>query len=67
MIHQIGDKVQTPDGQIGTIVHVETIGSDELPTDERLVVLLHDGSTVTGYSADFKADPVSLLGQEPPV
>ncbi|MBV8886330.1 MAG: hypothetical protein JO235_20380 [Chroococcidiopsidaceae cyanobacterium CP_BM_RX_35] len=67
MIHQIGDKVQTLDGQSGTIVHVETIGSDALPIDEQLVVMLHNGSTVTGSSADFKAEEVSLLGQEPPL
>ncbi|MBV9387789.1 MAG: hypothetical protein JOZ78_15310 [Chroococcidiopsidaceae cyanobacterium CP_BM_ER_R8_30] len=67
MIHQIGDRVRTLDGQTGTIVHVETIGSDELPIDEQLVVLLPDGSTVTGSSADFKAEEVGLLGQDPPL
>ncbi len=67
MIHQVGDRVHTPDGQIGTIFHVETIGPDELPTDERLVVMLPDGSQVAGYSADFKAEEVSILGENPPI
>lgn len=67
MIHQIGDKVQTSDGQMATIVHVETIGPDELPTDEQIVVMLPDGSRLAGFSADFKAEAVSILGQNPPI
>ncbi len=53
--YQIGDKIQSHDGRIGTVIRTELIvDRSKFPTYQNIVVMFPDLSTIDGPSENFK-------------